>query len=193
MLEPMSRTTMLLWFVLVGFTWLGALLLLATGTWPRDDHAKQIVVVGGTMIVGLLTFVPIEYYFRAYGLAIRGITGFVLLVQLVLYVPAPTQSLLWVPDLPVYLLVGIALYWLLASMCMPVAYTIGQVVFKRRARRYDVRRAWRQAREIALYSVGLFGLFGLRAFIPLLVVPWTLMIIITEVVFLSYIEPPITR
>lgn len=188
-----SRTTVLLWFVLVGFAWLVSIGVLAIGVWPRDDHAKQILVAGWSLIVGLLTFVPIEYFFRIRGVAVRGVIGLLLFVQVVLYVPAPTDSILWVPDIPVYVLVGMALYWLISSLFVPLTYLLGKVFFVRLSRRYDIQRAWRQSREIALYCVGLFGLFGLRAFILLLVVPWTLMILIAEVVFLSYVEPPVTR
>lgn len=123
----------------------------------------------------------------------RGIFGLVLAVQIVLYVPAPTNSLLWLPDVPVYVLVSVALYWLLSTLCLPITYVIGQLVFRQRARRYDVRRAWRQAREIGLVVVGLFGLFGLHAFTPLLIIPWVFMIVIAEILFLSFIEPTATR
>jgi hypothetical protein len=188
-----SRTQILLWFVLVGFAWLGLGAIVFNGVWPVDDRPKQIVLVGVSVIVGMLTYVPMEYYFRARGLAMRGVLGLFLIVQIILYVPTPTNSLLWVPDVPVYLLVSMALYWVLSTMCVPLTYIIGQMVFRQRARRYDVRRAWRQASEIGLTVVGLFGLFGLRALTPLLIIPWILMIVIAEVLFLSFIEPPATR
>ena len=191
--ESVSRTTILLWFVLVGFTWLGALVALASGEWPRDDSAKQILVGGVALIIGLLTFIPLEYYFRVRGYAIRGIVGLILFVQIILYVPVPTASLLWLPDVPVYVLVSLMIYWMLASICLPLMYVIGKVAFAQRARRYDVRRAWRQSREVAILCVGVFVLFGLRAMIPLLIVPWVLMVVVTEVIFLSFIERPVTR
>lgn len=191
--EHVARSTILLWFVLVGFAWLGGVIALANGTWQRADQATQVLVVGVSFIIGLLTFVPLEYYFRISGFAIRSIVGLCLVVQIALYVPAPTASLLWIPDVPVYVLVCMTIYWFVSSLCLPLTYVIGKVAFAQRAQRYDVRRAWRQAREIAVLCAGLFVLFGLRALIPLLVVPWLLMVIITEVIFLSFIEPPTTR
>lgn len=191
--DGVSRTQILIWFVLVGFAWLGLGAMVFNGVWVADNRAKQIVQLGGSVIVGMLTYVPMEYYFHARGLAMRGIFGLVLAVQIVLYVPAPTNSLLWLPDVPVYVLVSVALYWLLSTLCLPITYVIGQLVFRQRARRYDVRRAWRQAREIGLVVVGLFGLFGLHAFTPLLIIPWVFMIVIAEILFLSFIEPTATR
>ena len=191
--EPVARSTILLWFVLVGFAWLGGFVSLANGVWSRGDQPTQILVVGTSLIIGLLTFVPLEYYFRINGFAIRGMVGLLLVVQIVLYVPAPIASLLWLPDVPVYILVCLTIYWFVSSISLPLTFAVGKVAFARRAQRYDVRRAWRQARELAVLCVGLFGLFGLRALIPLLVVPWILMVIITEVIFLSFIEPPMTR
>ncbi len=191
--QLVARSTILLWFVLVGFAWLGGFISLANGVWSRVDQPTQILVAGISFIIGLLTFVPLEYYFRIHGFAVRGIVGLLLVVQIVLYVPAPTASLLWLPDVPVYILVCLTIYWFVSSISLPLTFAVGKVAFARRAQRYDVRRAWRQARELAVLCVGLFGLFGLRALIPLLVVPWILMVIITEVIFLSFIEPPMTR
>jgi hypothetical protein len=191
--EGVSRTQILIWFVLVGFAWLGLGAIVFNGVWLVNDRAKQLFLAGVSVIVGMLTYVPMEYYFRARGLAMRGVLGLFLAVQIILYVPTPTNSLLWLPDVPVYLLVSMAIYWVLSTLCVPVTYVIGQLAFRQRARRYDVRRAWRQASEIGLMVVGLFGLFGLHAFTPLLIIPWILMIVIAEVLFLSFIEPPATR
>ncbi len=191
--ESVSRTQILIWFVLVGFAWLGLGAMVFNGVWPVDNRAKQIVLVGVSVIIGMLTYVPMEYYFHARGLAMRGVLGLVLVVQIILYVPAPTNSLLWLPDVPVYVLVSLAVYWVLSTLCLPITYVIGQLAFRQRARRYDMRRAWRQASEISLMVVGLFGLFGLHALTPLLIIPWILMIVIAEVLFLSFIEPPATR
>lgn len=188
-----SRTHVLVWFILVGFAWLGLGVFVFNGAWASDDRPKQMLTVGVAVIIGMLTYVPMEYYFRARGLAMRGVLGLLLIVQVVLYVPIPQNSLLWLPDVPVYLMVSCALYWVLSTLCVPLTYVIGQLLFRQRARRYDVRRAWRQASEIGLMVVGLFGLLGLRALTPLLIIPWILMIVIAEVLFLSFVEPPITR
>ncbi|NBU64234.1 MAG: hypothetical protein EBS29_07030 [Chloroflexia bacterium] len=188
-----SRTQILLWFVLVGFAWLALGVMVFGGVWPVDDRPKQIFLAGLSVIIGMLTYVPMEYYFHIRGLAVRGVLGLFLAVQIMLYVPTPQNSLLWVPDLPVYLLVSITLYWVVSTLCVPLTYIVGQLAFRQRARRYDVRRAWRQASEIGVLIAGLFGLFGLHALTPLLVIPWILMIVIAEILFLSFIEPPATR
>jgi hypothetical protein len=88
----------------------------------------------------------------------------------------------------------VTIYWFVSSLCLPFTYVIGEVAFAQRAQRYDVRRAWRQAREIAVFVCRVICVvWGARAVIPLLVVPWLLMVIITEVMFFSFIEPPTTR
>jgi len=116
----------LCWSVLPGWV---ASFPLHNGVWSRVDQPTQILVAGTSFIIGLLTFVPLEYYFRISGFAVRGIVGLLLVVQIVLYVPAPTASLLWLPDVPVYILVCLTIYWFVSSLSLPLTFVVGKVAF----------------------------------------------------------------
>jgi hypothetical protein len=113
--------------------------------------------------------------------------------MVLLYVPVPTRSMLSLFDVPVYLLMALALYWSVSSFMMPILYAVGQLLFSGRSRRYDVRRAYRQASLVGLIGVGVILLVGLRAMTPFFFGLWVLMLISLELLFLWYVEPPATR
>ena len=113
--------------------------------------------------------------------------------MVLLYVPVPTRSLLALFDVPVYLLMALAVYWFISSGMMPILYVAGQRLFQGRSRRYDARRAYRQASLVALVGVGVILLVGLRAMTPFFFGLWILMLISIELLFLWYVEPPATR
>jgi len=124
---------------------------------------------------------------------VRGMFGMAVLTHVIVYMPAPTHSLLSLAEIPVYIIVGVALLYTVGSLGMPVFYAFGKRLFRRRSRRYDVRRAWRQSTELGTLFFGCVVLIGLRAFTPLLAGLWVLMVLFAEYIFLSYIEPPIER
>ena len=188
-----SRTYVWAWLVCVGFAWLALLWLVFAGSWPVANRTAQLGLLAGTVGVGLLTFLPFELQHAVRGLTMRGVLGMSVLTQMLVYVPAPTRSMLELSEVPVYLLAILGGYWLLSSLCMPLLYWAGQRMFVNRARRYDVRRSYRQGAEVALMVVGIFVLFALRALTPMFVVIWVAMIVIAEVIFLSFVEPPVTR
>lgn len=188
-----SRSLVWGWLIGIGFAWLILLWSVFTGSWSLADRQSQLWLVIGAVIVGGLTFLPFEMTHDVRGLTMRGVLGLVVLIQVLVYVPAPTRSILELSDLPVYLLVIFGGYWLLSSLFMPVLYLIGLRIFVQRSRRYDVRRSYRQGAELALLFVGVFVLFALKALTPILAMLWVAMIIIAEVIFLSFIEPPATR
>jgi hypothetical protein len=191
--RSVAQTQLWGWIVCVGFAWLVWLWVVFTRQWSPTHVQEQAFLVGATVLVGLLTFLPFEMVHAVDGITMRGVSGMVLMVLVLVYVPAPTQSLLAIFELPVYVLAVFAIYWLVSSLCMPVLYLIGLRLFTRRARRYDIRRSYRQAAELALAVAGIFVLFALRALTPMLLVLWVVMLIIVEVIFLSFSESPTTR
>ena len=72
---------------------------------------------------------------------------------------------------------------------MPLLYASGQRIFHQRARRYDRRRARRQAYEIGLLAALTVILAGLRALTPVAVALIALIIGVAELLFLSFVEP----
>ena len=191
--RSVAQTQLWGWIVCVGFAWLVWLWVVFTHEWSPTNTQEQLLLVGATVLVGLLTFLPFEMVHAVDGITVRGVAGMVLAILVLVYVPEPTQSLLAMSEVPVYVLAVFAIYWLVSSLCMPVLYVIGLRLFTRRARRYDVRRSYRQAAELALAVAGMFVLFALRALTPMLMVLWVVMLVIVEVIFLSFSESPTTR
>ena len=191
--EGIRRGQVLLWVSLVGFAWLGLLALVVIYPWSSGDrtHHWALAVISAT--VGLVTFGPIESVLRTNGITVRGIFGIVILTHVIVYVPVPSRSILSLSEVPVYIIVAIALLYTVGSLAMPVMYALGKRVFARRSRRHDARRAWRQATELGAFLFGCVILIGLRAFTPMLAGLWLLMVIFAEYIFLSYIEPPVER
>lgn len=191
--ETIAKPFLLGWITVVGFSWLGLLVAVFWMTWIAGDILSQLMLMSVVAIVAGITYIPIEYYLAARGVAVRGIFGSVLFFMVLLYVPVPTRTILALYDMPVYLLMALALYWSVSSMMMPLLYALGQQLFRVRSRRYDVRRAYRQASLVGLIGVGIILLVGLRAMTPFFFGLWILLLISVELLFLWYVEPPATR
>ncbi len=191
--ESIARPFLLGWITVTGFAWIGLLVAVFGLSWPTGDTGQQLLLIVGVSVVAAVTYVPVEYYLAARGVAVRGMCGSVLLFVVLLYVPVPTRSILSLFDVPVYLLISMALYWSISSFMLPIMYGIGQLVFSGRSRRYDVRRAYRQASLVGLVAVGVILLVGLRAMTPFFFGLWVLLLISLELLFLWYVEPPTTR
>jgi len=191
--ESIAKPYLLGWITIVGFAWIGLLLAIFGMTWAAGNLTQQLILIVVITVVAAITYVPVEYYLTARGVAIRGIAGSVLFFMVLLYVPVPTRSMLSLFDLPVYLLIALALYWSVSSFMLPMLYAVGQLLFSGRSRRYDVRRAYRQASLVGLVGVGVILLVGLRAMSPFLFGLWVLLLISLELLFFWYVEPPATR
>lgn len=191
--ESIARTYLLGWITVVGFAWLGLLVAVFSGTWVAGVGMQQLLMMVMVATVASITYIPIEYYLAARGVAVRGVFGSVLFFMVLLYVPVPTRTILALYDLPVYVLMAFALYWSIASMMTPFLYALGQQLFKGRSRRYDVKRAYRQASFVGMIGVGVIVLVGLRAMTPFFFGLWVLSLISLELLFLWYVEPPATR
>ncbi|MFN7471221.1 MAG: hypothetical protein ACK5S9_06180 [Roseiflexaceae bacterium] len=188
-----ARGHVLLWISLVGFAWLGLIALLVMYPWSSGDRTHHWALALISATVGLATFGPVESVLRTNGITVRGMFGLVVLTHVIVYVPVPSRSILSLAEVPVYLIVALALFYTVGSLAMPGMYALGKRVFARRSRRHDARRAWRQATELGAFLFGCVILIGLRAFTPMLAGLWLLMVVFAEYIFLSYIEPPVER
>ncbi len=188
-----ARGHVLLWISLVGFAWLGLFALVVMYPWSSGDRTHHWALALISATIGLATFGPVESVLRTNGISVRGMFGLVVLTHVIVYVPVPSRSILSLAEVPVYLIVALALFYTVGSLAMPVMYVLGKRVFARRSRRHDARRAWRQATELGAFLFGCVILIGRRAFTPMLAGLWLLMVVFAEYIFLSYIEPPVER
>jgi len=189
---PRSRRVVLLLAVLAGLCWAGALAMLLWGVVDRQqpyDAPERMVYYMVVVSAALLTFVPIERQFHLTGLSVEGLLGTGLLLYTLAFVPPPVEWLLSPPDAPVYAVMALAVFWFFSSIAMPLLYALGQCIFHQRARRYDRRRARRQAYEIGLLAALTVILAGLRALTPVAVALIALIIGVAELLFLSFVEP----
>ncbi len=189
---PFAQRVVLLLASLAGLCWAGALAMLIWGVVDRQqpyDAPERMVYYIVVAAAALLTFVPVERQLHLTGLAIEGVSGTALLLYTLAFVPPPTGWLLSPPEAPVYGVMALATFWFFASLAMPLLYAAGQRLFKQRARRYDRRRARRQAYEIGLLAALMIILAGLRTLTPVAVVLVALIIGVVELLFLSFVEP----
>lgn len=185
------RRIILLLALLAGLCWAGALSLLIWGAVDRQqpfDAPERISFYALALSAALLTFIPLERQFGIAGLAAEGVIGASLLLYTLAFVPPPTEWLLSPPDAPVYVLMAVAVFWTVSSVALAPLYALGHRLFRQRARRYDVRRARRQAREIGLLAALAIGLAGLRVLTPVAVALLALILIVAELLFLSFVE-----
>ncbi len=174
-----------------GLCWAGALalLLLANLHAEADLLAPQrllfyILVIGA----GLLMFIPVEKTLRLPGLTVEGVGGTFVLLYTLAFVPPPTDWLLALPDMPIYMLFFAALFWTTSALLLPFVYALGQRFFRHRARRMDVRRARRQAYEIGALttSIAMMASLGVLTWVSVLLV--VLILVIAELMFLSLVK-----
>jgi hypothetical protein len=186
-----ARRPALLLAVAAGLCWACALAtLVSIGLDANLPFFAPVRVIFYLLVLsaGLLTFVPFQRRLGLPGLAFEGVAGSFLLLYMLAFVPPPTAWLLSPPDTPVYLLLALALFWSVAAAVLPLIYAIGKRAFRQRARQYDLRRARRQSHEagalVALCSI----LAGLRVLTPIAVLLLALIILVVELLFLSFVE-----
>jgi hypothetical protein len=146
--------------------WSGSLVLLLATNLRSDTIgflAPQRWLLVILVVVGsLLTFTPIQRSMEISRLVVRGTGGITLLVYTLAFVPPPTGNILSLPDVPVYCLLVIAVFWSLVASSMPFVYALRQRIVKQRIHRLDVSLAWRQSYEIGVLAAGCIVLAGLR-------------------------------
>jgi hypothetical protein len=184
------RRPALLLAVAAGLCWACAIALLLSGSLDaeRDLWSMQrLIYYALALAAGLLTFVPMQRQLRLPGLALEGVAGVFLLLYTLAFVPPPTGWLLWLPDTTVYVIFAVAVFWSVSAITLPLVYTFGKWAFRQRARQYDLRRARRQAHEIGVLAAALAALAGLRLLTPFGVALLALILIVAEMLFLSFV------
>jgi hypothetical protein len=144
-----------------GVCWAGALALFFL-TDIQTGVLKQVSFSMLLVVASVLTFAPIQRQMELPRLTVEGTMGVFLLGYTLAFVPPPTSGLWSLPDLPVYLLLMLAVFWTSAAFGLPLIYALRQRVIKQRARRLNVQAAQRQAYEVGLVFVGVVVLAGLR-------------------------------
>ncbi len=157
--------------------------LLAAGLVPR------LLLPFSWALAAALTFIPVQLRLALPGIGWQGMVGFGLLGYLLAFVPAPTGWLLDLPDLPVYLLLCLSTFYAITAMMTPLTYLLGQRFYKLRIHRLDVGRARRQAYEIGLLLVVVLVMAGLRVLSLVTFGLLALVIILTEALLLSQVQP----
>jgi hypothetical protein len=188
------RKPTLLLAVAAGLCWASALALLISAdlaALPDLLAPSRLIFYALVLAAGLLTFVPIQRRLGLPGLAFEGVLGSFLLLYTLAFVPPPTAWLLAPPDAVVYLLLALGLFWSVAAAVMPLTYALGRRLFRQRARQYDPRRARRQAYEFGMLVALCVGLAGLRVLSLVSVVLLALILVVAELLFLSFVETEI--
>ena len=140
-------------------------------------------------LAALITFLPAEFRLGLPGLTWQGVTGWVLLGYILAFVPPPTGWLLDLPDLPVYLVFFLALFYAVAAAALPLMFLLGLRMYTQRIHRLDVRRARRQAYELGLLAVALMVLASLRLLAPLTGLLLIAVFVLVEILLLSQVTP----
>jgi hypothetical protein len=186
-----ARRPALLLAVAAGLAWAAAIGMLATAfVNPAQPvlAAPRVLFYLLALGAGLLTFVPLQRQLRVPRLALEGVAGSFLLLYTLAFVPPPTAWLLSPPDTPVYVVLAAALFWSVSALATWPIHAAGTRVFRQRARQYDLRRARRQAHEVGALAALCVGLAGLRVLTPVGVGLLALILVVAELLFLSFVE-----
>ncbi|GAC1354235.1 MAG: hypothetical protein NVS4B8_17340 [Herpetosiphon sp.] len=176
---------------LAGLAWFVALTLSLTAAGDRVVAPERLRVVVGLAwaVAAAFTFVPIQWRLALSGVGWQGIFGWTLLGWGLTFVPPPTGSLFDLPDLPVYLLGFLALFYAVAAVVTPLAFQAGKLVFRDRLHRLDVGRARRQGYEAGLLAVTVLGMAGLRVLTAWTAVLVVIVVGLLETLLLSQVQP----
>lgn len=172
--------------------WTGALTMLLLGDihLEQDPLAPQrLLYYALVLLAAVLTFVPLQIRMGLPYLGVMGVGGCGLLLYTLAFVPAPPGSLLSLPDLPVYAVLIVALFWSGAALAMPFVYAISRRIFAQRALALDMRRIRRQSYEVGCLLACLAALGGLRVLTWVSALLVILIIVVTEMLFLSRVDP----
>jgi hypothetical protein len=186
-----GRRPALLLAAAAGLCWACAIALLLSGGLEAEHNplaTPRAIFYALVLSAGLLTFVPVQQRLRLPGLALEGVAGTALLLYTLAFVPPPTGWLLALPDTPVYLVFIAAVFWSCSAIALPPIYALGRWTFRQRARQYDRRRAYRQAHEVGALLAVVVGLAGLRLLTPFGIALVVLILVVAEMLFLSFVE-----
>jgi hypothetical protein len=189
--EPMTGPWQAKPFV-VGFAivaWIIALGLLLSAPGDGSSAFGRLLVPLVWAAAAAVTFVPVQLRLALPGVGWQSMVGFGLLGYVLAFVPAPNGWLLDLPELPVYLLLFLAIFYAVSSAIVPLLYLLGQRYYKLRIHRLDVGRARRQAYEVGLLIVVSLAMAGLRVLSPVTFGLLALVIVLTEALLLSQVQP----
>jgi hypothetical protein len=176
---------------LAGLAWAAIILMVLTAQLSRQAELfapARVAFYGLLVVAGLLTFLPLEIRLHLPGLTFEGLAGGFLTFYTLAFVPPPTSWLLSPPDAPLYVIFAAAIFWFVSAIALPAAFTIGQRVFRQRARQYDLRRARRQAHEVGAAAAVCVLLAGLRVLTLIGALLVVLIVFVTELLVLSFLE-----
>lgn len=186
-----SRAVALLVALVAGACWTGALTLLLLidlrAVAPLSPQRLLFCVL--VLVAGLLTFVPVEQRMELPGITVEGTGGTVLLLYTLAFVPPPTGWLLSLPDLPVYGLFALAVFWSAAATALPFVHAIRQRVIKQRPRRLNVQESHRQSHEVGFLVASLVVLAGLRVLTVVSFLLLALIVVTSELLMLARSKP----
>jgi len=186
-----KRRPALLLAVAAGLCWACTIALLLSGSLEAEQNplaASRAIFYLLVLLAGVLTFVPAQRQLGLPGLAREGVAGTALLLYTLAFVPPPTGWLLALPDTPVYMIFVAAVFWSCSAIALPPIYTLGRWTFRQRARQYDLRRARRQAHEVGALLAAIVCLSGLRLLTPFGIALVVLILVVAEMLFLSFVE-----
>lgn len=176
---------------LAGIVWLAAIgLLVSGGSGIADQVSSPRMTLAVTWAAAaMLTFLPLEIRLGLPGLTWQGVGGWTLLGYTLAFVPPPTGWLLDLPDLPVYLILFLALFYAISAAALPLTYAIGRTIYARRMHQFDVRRARREAYELGGLAVALLFLAGLHVLSWLTALLLVAVFALVETLLLSQVAP----
>ena len=164
------------------------LLLGNLGDEPGPLSPLRVLFYVAVLLAGALTFLPIERRLELPGLTLEGVGGTALLCYALAFVPPPSGWLFSLPDLPVYLLLLLALFWSVSALAMPLVYVLGRALFRERARQLDLRRVRRQAHELGALVTIVGALAALRVLTWVSLLLLVLIVAIGELLFLARVD-----
>jgi hypothetical protein len=185
----------LLLAALAGLCWAAALALLLFGGLAVGDallSLQRIFFYALALAAPLLTFAPIERAMGLSGLTVEGTLGAALLLNCLAFVPAPSDWLLALPDLPIYGLLIMALFLCGAAVTRPFIHAATARLFHARARVHDSRRVRRQSYELGLLFATVAALAGLRVLTWVSLLLLAVALVIAELLFLSQVRAEVS-
>jgi hypothetical protein len=174
-----------------GLCWAGSVAVLIYGNIGAERFLfapQRLVFYALVLMAGVLTFLPLEGWLGIDGLTLQGVGGTAMLAYTVAFVPAPSEWLLYLPDLPVYVLLLMSLFLSVSAFALPFIVVVGERTLPQRVRARDIRRSRRQSYEIGLLVAAILALAALRVLTWVSLLLLVLILVIAELLFLSQVK-----
>ncbi|MGC8949979.1 MAG: hypothetical protein C0184_00515 [Chloroflexus aggregans] len=154
---------------------------------PNLLSPLHLVFHGMALLTGIITFWPLERWLGLPGLTVEGGLGVWLLLTTIAIVPAPTGTLLDPPDMPVYALILFAVFLCVAVLIRPVIAVLSRRWLALKAWALDNRRVRREAYEVGLFAAATLALAALRILDPIKLIALAIILVLVEIILLSFI------